>query len=123
MPQKGLTMPALREILRLRWDQGCSAREVARRCALSHSTVLDYLKKAEAAGLGWPVPEDLDDDALAARLEGEAPAGTTARPGPDTAYVLRELRKKHVTLQLLWQEYRQQHPDGYGYTQFYHYVH
>lgn len=124
MPQKGLPMRTIREVLRLRWGQGCSARAVARACQLSHSTVLEYEKRAREAGLGWPLPEELDDDALAA-LVAEAPAaeeGAGRRPLPDLPYVLRELRKKHVTLQLLWTEYRAAHPDGYGYTQFCHYV-
>ena len=41
-----------------------------------------------------------------------------ARPVPDWAYVHKELRRKNVTLQLLWLEYREAHPDGYGYSQF-----
>jgi transposase len=124
MPQKGLPMRTLRELLRLRWSQGCSAREVARACQVSHSTVLDYEKRARAAGLGWPLPEELDDDALAA-LVADAPSPdppVDRRPLPDVPYVLRELRKKHVTMQLLWAEYRTAHPAGYGYTQFCHYV-
>lgn len=122
MPQKGLPMRILRDVLRLRWEQGYSAREVARACHLSHSTVLDYEKRAREAGLTWPLPDTLDDDALAARLDHATEAPTGARPLPDMAYVLRELRKKHVTLHLLWLEYRAQCPDGYGYTQFCHYV-
>jgi len=84
---------------------------------------LEYEKRAREAGLGWPLPEELDDDALAA-LVAEAPAAGECgrRPLPDLPYVLRELRKKHVTMQLLWTEYRTAHPDGYGYTQFCHYV-
>ena len=124
MPQKGVPMRILRELLRLRWGQGCSAREVARVCHVSHSTVLAYVKRAREVGLTWPLPEDLDDDALAA-LVADVPTDNTAgdrRPLPDVPYVLRELRKKHVTMQLLWTEYRAAHPDGYGYTQFCHYV-
>lgn len=124
MPQKGLPMRILRELLRLRWSQGCSAREVARACHLSHSTVLEYEKRAHAAGLTWPLPKELDDDALAA-LVADVPTEENAgdhRPLPDVPYVLRELRKKHVTLQLLWTEYRSAHPDGYRYTQFCYYV-
>lgn len=124
MPQKGLPMRTIREVLRLRWGQGWSAREVARACRLSHSTVLAYDKRARAAGLTWPLPETLDDDALTALLADEAShaAVSDGRPRPEMAYVLRELRKKHVTLHLLWTEYRVQHPEGYGYTQFCHYV-
>lgn len=122
MPQPGLTMHTTREILRLRHQLGLSARQVARALSLSHSTVLLYLKRAEEAGVSWPIPEELDDDALARRL-GVAPNDpTTSRPRPDVDDVLHELRKKHVTMHLLWLEYRQIHPDGYGYTRFCHFV-
>ena len=124
MPQKGLPMRILREVLRLRWGQGCSAREVASACHLSHSTVLEYEKRAREAGLCWPLPEDMDDDALDT-LVSEAPTGDSPadnRPLPDVPHDLIELRKKHVTMQLLWTEYRTAHPDGYAYTQYCHYV-
>jgi transposase len=86
--------------------------------------VLEYEKRAREAGLAWPLPEDLDDDALAALVADVPTSDNTGdrRPLPDLPNVLRELRKKHVTMQLLWTEYRTAHPDGYGYTQFCHYV-
>ena len=122
MPQKGLTMHTIREILRLYFGQGLSAREVARACRLSHSTVLDYLKRAASAGISWPLPDGLDDDLLAGCL-GVKPDGPNAtHPLPDMAVVLKELRRKHVTMHLLWLEYREIHPDGYGYTRYCHYV-
>ena len=122
MPHKGLTMHTIREILRLHYGQRLSVRETARACHLSHSTVLDYLKRAREANLTWPLPDEIDDDALAERLGVRPESPTATRPLPDLNHLLRELRKKHVTKQLLWLEYRQITPDGYSYTQFCHYL-
>jgi transposase len=123
MPQKGLSMRNVREILRLHFESGLSRRQIARSCNLAHSTVVGYLQRAAQAGLTWPLPEAMDDIALQRLLNPPAATPTSQRPLPDAAYLLQEMRKKHVTLALLWQEYRDAHPDGYGYTQFCHYYH
>ncbi len=122
MPQKGLSMRNAREILRLHFTSALSKRQIARSCNVSHSTVAAYLKRATQAGLTWPLPEEMDDTVLERLLTEPAPPGPQ-RHLPVAAYLIQEMRKKHVTLQLLWQEYREAHPDGYGYTQFCHYYH
>jgi transposase len=107
------------EILRLRWEQQLRVRQVAQSLAISHSTVIDTIRRAEAAGLSWPLPAALDDEALKALLYRRQETGPRrARPEPDWAEVHRELRRKGVTLQLLWIEYKRTAPDGYQYTQF-----
>src|SRR5262249_38081144 len=78
----------------------------------------DYLVRARAAGLGWPLPAAMDDADLEARLFPAAPRPAVARPPPDFGAVHTELRRKGGTLELLWVEYRERHPDGYGYSQF-----
>ncbi|MDO8690474.1 MAG: IS21 family transposase, partial [Dehalococcoidia bacterium] len=112
-------MRKIKEVLRLKHQFGLSNRQIARNCLLSHVTVSTYLERAAQAGLAWPLPESIDEDQLHALLFGppccDAPAG---RPLPEMAYLHNELRHKGVTLQLLWEEYRTNHPDGYGYTQF-----
>ena len=123
MPQKGLSMRNVREILRLHFESGLSRRQIARSCNLAHSTVVGYLQRASQAGLTWPLPEAMDDTVLQRLLTPLAATSTPQRPLPDAAYLLQEMRQKHVTLALLWQEYRDAHPDGYGYTQFCHYYH
>jgi transposase len=119
MARKKLSMRQLHEILRLKYQNQLSIRKIARSCGLPASTVGDYLKRAEKAAIGWPVPESLSEEELLQRLMA-IPAGdlTESRALPDWAYIHAELRRKSVTLQLLWQEYRGTHAEGYGYSRF-----
>ena len=116
MPRPHSTMRKVREILRLRWGEKMSLRDVAAALAMPHATVALYVRRALDAGLTWPLG-DLDDDALERLLFTPTPV-TPTREAPDYAYLQRELRHKGVTLQLLWDEYRENDPDGYGYSQF-----
>jgi len=111
-------MRRIREILRLRFEQGASVRTIATSCRVSKTTVSEILARAQSAGIGWPLPEDLDEEALVARLYPEPATPTRRRPIPDWTSIDRELRRKGVTLQTLWSEYHQQHPDGYRYARF-----
>jgi transposase len=119
MAQERLSMRKIREVLRLKWDCGLSNRAIARSCRIAHSTVSEYVRRAEAAGLSWPLPESLDEDRLF-QLLFPPRLRTCSReiPVPDWAEIHTELKKKSVTLYLLWVEYREVHPDGYGYSQF-----
>jgi transposase len=112
-------MRHINEILRLKHQSQLSIREIARSCGLPTSTVGDYLKRAEAAQLPWPLPEDLTQEQLQEKLLSSAAASTPlGKELPDWPLVRQELCRKGVTLQLLWQEYRHVHPDGYGYSRF-----
>jgi transposase len=110
----------IRSILRLTFEQGLSVRAIATRLQLSKTSVSTYLLRAREAGLAsWPLPAGLDDDQLLTgrlfRQRGR-PARDTAEP--DWSGVSSELKRKGVTLSLLWQEYRESHPNGFGYTWF-----
>ena len=84
------------------------------------STVGDYLQRAAAAGLGWPLPEGLGEAELLQRLLATPPPARVADPAlPDWPAIHKELARQSVTLRLLWQEYRQGQPEGYGYSRFY----
>ena len=83
------------------------------------ATVAEYLRRAGTAGLSWPLPEGLDEAALERLLfPPPPPAKGRQFAEPDWAAVHRELKRPGVTLALLWDEYRGQHPDGYGYSAF-----
>lgn len=96
------------EVLRLLFDQDRSQREIATILALSQGTVHNYVARFRAAGLPWPLPADCDEAALDAQLfrRGELPPSAT-RPVPDWAAVHQELKRKGVTLQLLWAEHKE----------------
>jgi transposase len=87
--------------------------------SLARATVSDYLHRANVAGLSWPLPADLSDGDLECLLFPRT-AGDVGGiyPQPDWAYMHGELRRKGVTLSLLWEEYRAVHPNGYGYSRF-----
>jgi len=120
MPQARLSVKKIREVIRLHFEARLSNRAAARVCQVSNSTVGEYLERAKKAGLSWPLPEGLGDEELYHRLYPEESyiKPETGRPMPDWEAVHRELSKRGVTLTLLWQEYREKHPDGYGFTQF-----
>jgi transposase len=113
-------MRKIREVLRLRWECKVPYRTIARSCTVGHSAAQECVCRAELAGLSWPLPEDLDDAALAALLYPGAQGGSSAieRALPDWAYVFTELRRKEMTLRLLWVEYREHDPQGYSYSQY-----
>jgi transposase len=123
-------MRQIKEVLRLKHEHRLSVREIARSCGLPSSTVSDYLVRAQAAGLGWPWPEGLDEPQIQQQLlnptRGQpqaAPPAEPPRPLPDWPEVHKELGRRSVTLRLLWQEYRERFPEGYAYTQFCEYYH
>ena len=106
MSEKRLSMRKIRELMRLKYEFGRSHREIAASLGVANSTVSDYVRRAVAAALSWPLPEGLDDAALEAALFPALPPSRVPRPEPDWQYVHRELqRHKGVTLRLLWLEY------------------
>jgi len=115
-------MRKLREVLRLRYELKLSYQQIGRSCAIAVSTVHKYLKRAEAAHIQWPLPEDWDAVKLEAMLLPHAATSQSAppsRPGPDFASIHQQLQEhKHLTLQLLWEEYREANPEGYRYSRF-----
>ena len=120
MANKGLSMRKVREVLRLHHVAGLSGRAIARSLKVSPVTVTRYIRRAEEAGLSWPLPESLDDAQLERRLLPGAASmpGETRFPVPEWSTVHRELRRKGVTLALLWQEYKETHPEGMQYSRF-----
>jgi len=119
MSRPRIAMRKIREVLRLVLGEGLSRHRAAAATGVPYTTVADCLSRAARAGLEWPLPEGMDDGELEARLYRRAAVPPASqRPQPDWAQVHRELRRKGVTLQLLWVEFKQRCPEGHQYTQF-----
>ena len=117
MGAKRLRMRKLRDILRLKFENRLSHRAIARACSVSVGTVSEYVGRARRAGITGPLPEELSDTILEAKLFPRAPGSSPPRLRPNVAYIHQELRRPGVTLQLLWLEYLEIHPKGYRYSQ------
>lgn len=112
-------MRKIKEVLRLKCDQNLSNRQVARSCSISRATVGEYLTRAKEAGLSWPLPDDLDDAAVENLLFPDTQKQTLVfHSMPSMEYLYNELKRKHVTLQLLWYEYKQANSEGFQYSHF-----
>ena len=119
MPAERLSMRKIREVLRLKYACGASDRVISRSLGIGRTAIAEYVRRAAVIGITWPIPEEIDDTALERKLF--APAGYNpprSKPLPDWGHVHAELRRRGVTLALLWEEYRGHHPDGYGYSRF-----
>src|SRR6516165_2981044 len=119
MPAQRLAMRQVREVLRLKWAIGLSERKIAHGLGISRPTVAEYVRRAQAVGLSWPLPTLLDEAALEQLLFPALPPRQAApHPIPDWSTVHQELKRKGVTLFLLWQEYKAVTPDGFQYSWF-----
>ena len=120
MAQQRLPMRKIRDVLRLK-AVGMSKRKIAAALGIGATAAGECLRRAREAGVGWPLPDDMTDAGLEARLY---PASTVLaeikarRPQPDWPAIHRELKRKGVTLQLVWEEHRAGHAQGYGYSRF-----
>jgi transposase len=118
MPGPRLPMRKIRDVLRLS-AAGMSKRKIAASLGMSATAAGECIRRARRAGLTWPLPEEVTDESLEVRLfSPPTVAARNRRPQPDWTAVHRELRRPGVTLQLLWEEHRAAHPDGYGYSRF-----
>ena len=116
-----LSMRKISEILRQKFDLHRSNRDIARSLNISLSTISDYLSRARAIGLSWPLPTGLTEQDLYNKLFLPTNSAARNRPLPNWETIHQELRKKGMTLQLLWREYREQYPEGVGYSMFCNY--
>ena len=115
-----ILMRKISEIFRQRFELRLRYRDIARSLGISVTTVAEYLAKAKVAGITWPLPEGITEQELYDQLFLPARVVTRNRVTPEWQYIHQELRKKGVTLQLLWREHREQHSTGLGYSQFCH---
>ena len=110
------SMRRIRLLLALHFSAGASTRAIGQELGIAPSTVREYLARAAAAGIGWPLGADVTDESLMARLFVNAGvrAGARFHAEPDWAALVLELKRPAVNLMILWDEYRAVHPDGYG---------
>jgi len=114
-----LSMRKIREVLRLKFDFDLTDRQISKSVKVTRSTIAEYLRRFAESGIAWPLPASLSDAALETQLFPPKPALADAlRPLPDWPLTHQELRRQGVTLFLLWQEYKVNHPDGFRYSWF-----
>lgn len=113
-----LSMRKIRDIIRLKWEMKRSYREIGQSINVSISTVGDCIRRAKKAGLSWPLPPDLSDTQLIARLYPNTSLKSAIQECVDWTVIHQSLKRKGVTLYLLWEEYKAQYPDGIGYSRF-----
>jgi transposase len=118
MPTERLPMRKIRDVLRLKFANGLSEREIAGSLRIGHSTAGEFIRRARAAGLSWPLPEGMNDTELELRVYPKSEGTKAARVEAAWASVHVELRRPDVTLMLLWTEYRTEHPEGFSYSRF-----
>ena len=112
-------MRKIREVLRLKFDFDLSERQISKSTQASRRTIAEYLRRFAESGIAWPLPADLADTTLEAKLFPPKPSLPDAlRPVPNWQLTHQEMRRPDVTLFLLWQEYKASHPDGFRYSWF-----
>jgi len=119
MPAERVSMRKIRDVLRLTQAMGMSRRLVSEATGISKTAVGEYVRRSTVAGLSWPIPDEIDDAELERRLFASlASASSAARSEPDWSDIHTELKRRGVTLALLWQEYRAEHAQGFAYSWF-----
>ena len=121
MPERRLPMRQIKEVLRLHHEAHLSEREIASVCKIGRGSVQRYLERAAAANLKWPLPEQLEDEAQLETLlfPPAAPTSGESKQLPGFGAIHTELKSdRNVTLQLLWQEFKEQNPGGANYSWF-----
>lgn len=118
MVNRRINMRQIRQVLRLANESEMTQRAISRSLGISRETVRDYQMRAKALNLGWPLPEDLDDQALEARLFPSAALGLARRPAPDWAVIHNQLKIRGATLSVLHDEYSRDNPHALKISQF-----
>lgn len=118
MPKEKISMRKIREVLRLYWDCNLSHREISTSCRISSSTVGEYIMRARAADLAWPLRDSMTDTELEDLLFASRNGGVQRKELPDFVQIFELLKTKGQTLSLAWERYKRNNPSGYQYSQF-----
>jgi transposase len=114
-----MSMRKIREVLRLTHELGLTVRQVREATGVGKTAVSEYVSRAKVVGITWPIPPEISDAELERRLFTPAGfhEGSTKRL-PDWTKVHEELKRRGMTLMILWEEHRAEHVDGHGYSRF-----
>ena len=126
MARRRISVERIKEVIRYGVTTDLSERAIGRALQVSRTVVTKYLECFRGSGLTWEQAQELPDSELLSVLEGNRPARTSARYerlAERFLMMVKELRRKGVTLQLLWEEYLRAHPDGYQNSQFCYHFH
>ena len=118
MAQERICMRKIKEVLRLKYELGKSQRDIKNICGLGKTTVQEYINRAKSAGLTWPLPSELTEEDIEKRLFPTETIRQGSKPQLEFKYLCEELKRPNVTLALLWEEYKQNNPDGYQKSRF-----
>ena len=118
MAKERISMRKIKEVLRLKYDRSLNVSQISRICGISRPAVDSYLLKFRASGLGWPLPEEITEDLLEERLFPCNTVKNSLKVAPDYEYIIQEIRRPNVTLEVLWAEYIAANPRGYQYSYF-----
>jgi len=118
MTRKRTSMRKIREIMRLYFKCELSFRAIADICSMSHSSVIDCLNRVKEKLISWPLPDDINDDMLEELLYPPKTVDVKDDNIPDFEYIHKELKRKGVTIMLLWKEYKECNPEGYQYSHY-----
>jgi transposase len=118
MPKKGVSMRKIREVLRLTYEHKLSVRQVSRATGVGKTAVGEFVARARVIGITWPIPAEISDAELEARLFTPPSFHESTRPVPDWAKVHQELKRRGVTLMILWEEYHGTVANGHGYSRY-----
>jgi transposase len=117
MAQERISMRKIKEVLRLHYEAKLTQATIARVNHISRYAVQQYIIRFTATGLSWPLSEEISDTILESKLF-PVKSDKSHRQALDYGYLLKEIRRPDATLSVLWEEYKQQHPDGYQYSYF-----
>ena len=118
MARKRIRMKKIREVLRLHFECKLSNRQIGSAVRKSKGSIFNCLNRFKESGLRWPLPEQITDSELEAKLYPQIKEVGHGKTWPDFEYLHQEMTRPHVTMELLWDEYRQTYPEGLGRKQF-----
>lgn len=118
MVNERISMRKIKEVLRLKYDRNLNVSKISQICGISRPAVDSYLLKFRASELIWPLPDEITDDFLEKKLFPCNTIKNSLKAELDYGYMIQEVKRPNVTLEVLWSEYIAANPNGYQYSHF-----